>query len=137
MLGRWVYSNLNSGGSAGSGSSAQYDLDDNAYLNGEVREVATHSQFEQAMVQHKDDTGLPVVVDFFSHSCGPCRMIEPSFRALAQEYAGRAVFLKVDGLDLIFFCPILTARDRSQCQLPDIICVWSECDAHLPVLLER
>ena len=35
------------------------------------------------------------IVDFFSESCGPCRMIAPAFKALAKEYEGRAVFAKV------------------------------------------
>jgi len=35
-------------------------------------------------------------VDFFSHSCGPCIQIAPLYADLAQEYAGRAVFWKVD-----------------------------------------
>ena len=99
-----------------------------------MREVVTHSQFEHAMLQHKDDTGLPVVVDFFSHSCGPCRMIEPSFRALAQEYAGRAVFLKVDGTTTVDISATLTDSYCSQCQLSDLVCLWSECNANFSVL---
>merc|ERR1719399_2089975 len=46
--------------------------------------------------KHRDETGLPVVVDFFSHSCGPCIQIAPLYADLAQEFAGRAVFWKVD-----------------------------------------
>ena len=41
-------------------------------------------------------TGLPVVVDFYSDGCGPCRMMAPIYKQMAQEYAGRAVFTKVD-----------------------------------------
>eukprot|EP00658_Telonema_sp_P-2_P008523 TRINITY_DN13216_c0_g1_i4.p1 TRINITY_DN13216_c0_g1~~TRINITY_DN13216_c0_g1_i4.p1 ORF type:complete len:652 (-),score=166.73 TRINITY_DN13216_c0_g1_i4:204-2159(-) len=91
----WVYTSSGSGGSGGS-SAQLYHGEDTGFLKGEVREVATQLQFEQALRQHTDDTGLPVVVDFFSHSCGPCRMMEPAFRATAAEFAGRAVFLKVD-----------------------------------------
>ena len=40
--------------------------------------------------------GLPVVVDFYSDSCGPCRMIAPAFKKLAAEFKDRAVFAKVN-----------------------------------------
>ena len=37
-----------------------------------------------------------MVVDFFSHSCGPCQMIKPVYKRLAEEFKGRAVFATVD-----------------------------------------
>eukprot|EP00656_Telonema_subtile_P001535 TRINITY_DN10676_c0_g1_i2.p1 TRINITY_DN10676_c0_g1~~TRINITY_DN10676_c0_g1_i2.p1 ORF type:complete len:591 (-),score=116.42 TRINITY_DN10676_c0_g1_i2:397-2169(-) len=91
----WVYSNYNSGSSRASAGEL-YSAEDTGFLKGEVREVVTHEQFLSALAQHGDDTGLPVVVDFFSHSCGPCRQIDPTVRSMAAQYAGRAVFLKVD-----------------------------------------
>ena len=39
---------------------------------------------------------MPVVVDFYSDSCGPCRMMAPIFKKVAKEYADKAVFVKVD-----------------------------------------
>lgn len=50
-----------------------------------------------------------VVVDFTATWCGPCRMIAPVFAALADEYAGRALFLKVDvdaASDVSSFCSV-------------------------------
>jgi thioredoxin reductase (NADPH) len=39
---------------------------------------------------------LPVVVDFYSDGCGPCRQMAPIFKKVAQEFEGQAVFVKID-----------------------------------------
>lgn len=62
----------------------------------QVAEIATYSDYKGVIAHHKENTGLPVVVDFFSHSCGPCRQIAPEYSRLAKQYAGKAVFIKVD-----------------------------------------
>lgn len=66
------------------------------YQLGQVKEVTSHVQYTGGLEKHRDETGLPVVVDYFSTSCGPCIQIAPLFAELAQEYAGRAVFWKID-----------------------------------------
>ena len=71
-------------------------LSDDDYLRGRVREVRSHDAFKGLLAQHRDETGLPVLVDFYSSWCGPCRMIAPAFKQLAAEMQGRAVFAKVD-----------------------------------------
>jgi len=38
----------------------------------------------------------PVLVDFYSNSCGPCRMLAPTIGKLAEKYTGRAVVAKVN-----------------------------------------
>ena len=42
------------------------------------------------------DAKLPVVIDFNAVWCPPCRKFAPVFHQIAEEYAGKAVFLSVD-----------------------------------------
>jgi thioredoxin 2 len=51
-------------------------------------DAAFHSQVEQSQ--------LPVLLDFYSPTCGPCRTIAPIMEALAREYAGRLLVFKLD-----------------------------------------
>ncbi|MDK2892151.1 thioredoxin [Methanohalophilus sp.] len=39
---------------------------------------------------------LPVIVDFFSKKCRPCKKIAPVFEKMALEYEGQVKFVKVD-----------------------------------------
>jgi len=41
-------------------------------------------------------TDLPVLVDFYSPTCGPCAEMATVVVRLAQRYAGRAVIAKID-----------------------------------------
>jgi thioredoxin len=55
--------------------------------------INTLEEFESAL----EDAGPKlVIVDFTATWCGPCKMIGPVFDQLAEEYRGKAVFLKVD-----------------------------------------
>lgn len=39
---------------------------------------------------------LPVMVDFFSPACGPCRTLAPFLEKMAREFFGRLIVAKVD-----------------------------------------
>jgi len=43
-----------------------------------------------------NEVSKPVLVDFFSPTCGPCRMLAPVIEALAKKYYGRVVIAKLD-----------------------------------------
>jgi thioredoxin reductase (NADPH) len=53
-------------------------------------------EFDRLLKKHATETGLPVIVDFYSDSCGPCRMMAPIFKSVASSYIDKAVFVKID-----------------------------------------
>ncbi len=59
--------------------------------NGGVKAISGADQFNAEI-----NKGGVVVVDFFATWCGPCKRLEPIYKDLASEFAGRATFLKVD-----------------------------------------
>ena len=42
------------------------------------------------------ESDIPVVVDFWAPWCGPCRMVGPEIDKLAERYAGKVKFVKVN-----------------------------------------
>ena len=42
------------------------------------------------------DAALPVLVDFYADWCSRCRMMGPVFDQIAREYAGHALFAKLN-----------------------------------------
>jgi thioredoxin 1 len=55
-------------------------------------QIASPEEFD-SLVLHADK---PVLVDFYSTTCGPCRRLAPTIEKLAKQYEGRAVVSKVN-----------------------------------------
>ena len=54
--------------------------------------VFTDQNFESEVLK----SDKPVLVDFWAEWCAPCHMITPAVEALAEEYADRAKFGKLN-----------------------------------------
>ena len=55
-----------------------------------VKEI-TQADYEREVLAAAE----PVVLDFFSTECPPCEALAPKFEAVADQFAGRARFLKI------------------------------------------
>ncbi len=52
----------------------------------------TDAAFDEAVLQSE----LPVVVDFWAPWCGPCKMIGPILKQIADDYSGKLIVAKVN-----------------------------------------
>lgn len=52
----------------------------------------TDANFEEVVL----NSDKPVLVDFWAEWCGPCRMITPIIKELAEEYGDKVVITKMD-----------------------------------------
>ena len=48
------------------------------------------------VIEEKLKEGLPLIVDFGSSTCIPCKMIKPVLEQLAEEYAGKVNIMILD-----------------------------------------
>jgi thioredoxin 2 len=60
-------------------------------VGGGVVELGDHN-FQQVV----GSTDKLILVDFYSPTCGPCKMMAPVITDLARQYGGRAVICKLD-----------------------------------------
>ena len=59
----------------------------------DVIHVQSTADFDQQVLQAG---GTPVLVDFYSLTCGPCRRLSPTIEKLATQYKDRANVVKVN-----------------------------------------
>jgi thioredoxin 1 len=52
----------------------------------------TDANFDEIVL----NSDKPVLVDFWAEWCGPCRMIGPIVKEMAEEFEGRAIMTKLD-----------------------------------------
>ena len=84
--------------------------------------IITSEQFIKLVADYRKEWKYlgkkPCVVDFYVDWCRPCRMMEPSFAKMAEKYAGKVDFYKINvdynkdisaayqitGIPTLFFC---------------------------------
>ena len=66
---------------------------ENLNLGGSAAPVQLGDQDFQKFIR---EATLPVMVDFFSPSCGPCQAIAPLITRLAGKYLGKVIIAKLD-----------------------------------------
>ena len=52
----------------------------------------TDAEFDAEVTQ----SAVPVVMDFYATWCGPCRQLAPTMDSLADQYAGKIKFVKIN-----------------------------------------
>ena len=45
---------------------------------------------------HPLDNNLPIIIDIYGNHCQPCKRMAPIFLELSNEFAGKALFIKIE-----------------------------------------
>ena len=61
-------------------------------LPGEPIELASAADFDRLIAR----SSVPVVVDYWAPWCGPCRMVAPELKKVAEHLKGRVLVVKVN-----------------------------------------
>jgi thioredoxin 2 len=59
---------------------------------GEPIELSSSADFDRLIAR----ASVPVLVDYWAPWCGPCRMVAPELKKVAERRAGRALVVKVN-----------------------------------------
>ena len=65
-------------------------------------EAVTAETYQQAVVEASNE--LPVLVDFWGPSCGPCLKMMPWVEAFAVQHASRLKVVKLNSMENRRFC---------------------------------
>ena len=58
---------------------------------------AIHIKSTEAFDKILESAGSqPVIADYYADWCPPCMRFKPAFEAMALEYEGKAIFVKID-----------------------------------------
>jgi len=76
--------------------------------------VLNNSNFEETVMNSK----IPVLVDFWAPWCGPCQMLGPVVKEIAEEYEGKLLVGKVNIDD-----EIELAQKFGVMSIPTLVCV--------------
>jgi len=67
--------------------------DEDSYEH-EVEIEVGDDDFQEKVIEKSKK--VPVLVDFYTNRCGPCRMLSPILEKIAKEYNGKFVLAKVN-----------------------------------------
>lgn len=52
---------------------------------------------EDTLAAELNGSSIPVLLDIYTPTCGPCRVLAPVIEVLAEEYRDKVKILKLDG----------------------------------------
>ena len=68
----------------------------NSYVLGTVLPIKTQKELDGLLAFHSHTTGIPLIVEFVSEDCGPCKAFQPIYKKAANKYKGHLAFYTID-----------------------------------------